>query len=125
MPAAPGTPETDDQIRAWEQYRLAAQAALRHPPNEAKPEIDDLASRLRHLAKVERILVLSVRQNNKPRLRITKMQEEVLQALGWKYLQRDRGTFQPDTFCLNFATTLRQGLCVSSHAVFCFPSARP
>ena len=52
-------------------------------------------------------------------------QEEVLQALGWKYLQRDRGTFQPDTFCLHFATTLRQGLCVSSHAVFCFPSARP
>jgi hypothetical protein len=61
-PAAPGAPETGDQIRAWEEYMLAAQAALRQPPNE--PQIDDLESRLGHLAEVERILVLSVRQSN-------------------------------------------------------------
>lgn len=77
----PGTPETDDQIRAWQEYMLAAQAALRQPPNEAKPQIDDLESRLLHLAKVERISVLSVRQSNDARLRIAKMREELLQAL--------------------------------------------
>ncbi|PYT92566.1 MAG: hypothetical protein DMG36_14290 [Acidobacteria bacterium] len=84
LPAAPGTTETDDQIRAWEEYMLAAQAALRHPPNEAKPQIDDLESRLRNLAEVERILVLSVRQSNDARLRIAKMHEELLQALASK-----------------------------------------
>jgi hypothetical protein len=84
LPAAPGTPETDDQIRAWEEYMLAAQAALRHPPNEAKPQIDDLESRLRNLAEVERILVPSVRQSNDARLRIAKMHEELLQALASK-----------------------------------------
>ena len=75
------TPKTADQIRAYEEYMVAAQAALRHPPNEAKPQIDDLESRLRHLAEVERISVLSVRQSNDARLRITKMHEELLQAL--------------------------------------------
>ena len=80
----PGTPETDDQIRAWEEYMLAAQAALRQPPNEAKPQIDDLESRLLHLAKVERISALSVRQINDARLRIAKMREELLQSLASK-----------------------------------------
>lgn len=80
----PGTPETDDQIRAWKEYMLAAQAALRQPPNEAKPQIDDLESRLLHLAKVEQISVLSVRQINDARLRIAKMHEELLQALASK-----------------------------------------
>ena len=78
------TPKTDDQIRAYEEYMLAAQAALRHPPNEAKPQIDDLESKLRHLAQVERISVLSVRQSNEARLRIAKMHEELLQALASK-----------------------------------------
>ena len=82
--AAPGTPETDDQIRAWEEYMLAAQAALRHPPNEAKPQVDDLESRLRHLAEVERIVVLSVRQSNDARLQLATMREELLQALASK-----------------------------------------
>lgn len=82
--SAAGTPETDDQIRAWEEYMLAAQAALRLPPNEAKPQINDLESRLLHLAKVERISVLSVRQSNDARLRIATMREELLQALASK-----------------------------------------
>lgn len=82
--STPGTPETDDQIRAWKEYMLAAQAALHHPPNEAKPQIDDLESKLRQLAEVERISVLSVRQSNDARLRIATMREELLQALASK-----------------------------------------
>ena len=82
--SAPGAPETDNQFRAWQEYMLAAQAALRHPPNEAKPQIDDLESRLIHLAKVERISVLSVRQINDARLRLATMREELLQALASK-----------------------------------------
>ena len=77
----PGTPVTDDQIHAWEEYMLAAQAAFRQPPNDAKPQIDDLESRLLRLAKVERISVQSVREINDARLRLATMREELLQAL--------------------------------------------
>src|SRR5712692_11790936 len=38
-------PESDDKIRAYEEYMLAAQAALREPPAEAKSRIADLESR--------------------------------------------------------------------------------
>lgn len=53
---ARGNSQTADQIRSWEEYMLATQAALRLPPNEPTPYVDDLESRLRHLAQVERNL---------------------------------------------------------------------
>lgn len=75
---------TDDQIRAYEEYMLDAQTVLRQPPAEGKLQIDDLESRVRHLAEVEGISLLRVRQINDARLRITKMHEEVPQALASK-----------------------------------------
>lgn len=74
-------PESDDKIRAYEEYMLAAQAALRQPPTEAKPQVDDLESIVRHLGEVEQMLIPSVRQTNDARLRIATMRDELLQAL--------------------------------------------
>lgn len=77
-------PESDDRIRAYREYMLAAQAALRQPPTEAKPQIDDLESRVRHLGEVEQNLIPSVRQTNNARLRVATMRDELLQALSSK-----------------------------------------
>src|SRR5882724_7741081 len=41
-----GKPESDDKIRAYQEYMVAAQAALRDPPAEAKARVDDLESNL-------------------------------------------------------------------------------
>jgi len=41
------------EIRAYEEYMLAAQAALRQPPTEAKPQVDSLETRIRQLGEPE------------------------------------------------------------------------
>lgn len=74
-------PEADEKIRAYEQFMLAAQAALRQPPAEAKPQVDDLESRILQLGEVERNLIPSVRQSNDARLQLATMHEELLRAL--------------------------------------------
>jgi hypothetical protein len=74
-------PEADDKIRAYEQFMLAAQAALREPPEKANPQLDDLQSRIRHLGHAEQNLIPSVRLVNDARLRIATMRDELLQAL--------------------------------------------
>ena len=69
------------EIRAYEEYMLAAQAALRQPPMEAKPQVDNLETRIAQLGKPERNRWLSVRQSNDMRLRLATMHEELAQAL--------------------------------------------
>jgi hypothetical protein len=74
-------PESDGKIRAYEEYMLEAQAALRQPPTEAKPQVDDLETRIRQLGQAEQTLIPSLRLTNNARLRIATMREELLQAL--------------------------------------------
>jgi hypothetical protein len=77
-------PESDDKIRAYEEYTLAAQAALREPPAEAKSRITDLEPKLHRLGKVEQNLVPNVRMINEARIRLATARQELMQALSTK-----------------------------------------
>jgi len=79
-----GKPESDDKIRAYEEYMLAAQAALREQPAEAKSRIADLESKLRQLDKVEQSLIPSLRGTNESRIRLATAHRELMQALSTK-----------------------------------------
>src|SRR5437773_621669 len=76
-----GKPESDDKIHAYEEYMLAAQAALREPPAEAKSRIADLESKLRRLGKVEQNLIPGLRVTNEARIRLATAHQELMQAL--------------------------------------------
>lgn len=77
-------PESDGKIRAYEEYMLAVQAALREPPAEAKSRIADLESNRGRLGKVEQNLVPSLRATNEARIRLTTAHQELMQALSTK-----------------------------------------
>lgn len=79
-----GKPESDDKIRAYEEYMMAAQAALREPPAEAESQIADFESKLRRLGKVEQLLIPGLRVINEARIRLTTAHQEVMQALSTK-----------------------------------------
>jgi hypothetical protein len=79
-----GKPERDDKIRAYEEYMLAAQAALREPPAEAKSRIADLESKLRRLGEVEQNLIPSLRGTNEARILLATAHQELMQALSTK-----------------------------------------
>jgi hypothetical protein len=79
-----GKPESDDEIRAYEEYMLAAQAALREPPAEAKSRIADLDSKLGRLGKVEQNLTPSLRGTNEARISLATAHQELMQALSTK-----------------------------------------
>ncbi len=79
-----GKPESDDKIHAYEEYMLAAQAALREPPAEAKSRIADLESNLRRLGKVELNLIPSLRGTNEARILLATAHQELMQALSTK-----------------------------------------
>ena len=79
-----GKPESDDKIRAYEEYMVAAQAALREPPAEAKSRIADLESNLRRLGKVEQNLIPSLRGTNEARILLATAHQELMQALSTK-----------------------------------------
>jgi len=81
---AAGKPESDDKIRAYEECMLAAQAALREPPNEVKSRIDDLESKSLRLNKVARKWIPSIRQSNEARIRLATAHQELMQALSTK-----------------------------------------
>ena len=79
-----GKPESDDKIRAYEEYMLAAQAALREPPSETKALVDDFESQLRRLGEAEQILIPSIRVTNEARIRLATAHQELMQALSTK-----------------------------------------
>lgn len=74
-------PESDDKIRAYAEYMLAAQAALREPPAEAMSRIADLESKLRGLDQVEQNLIPNIRVTNEARIRLATAHRELMQAL--------------------------------------------
>jgi hypothetical protein len=79
-----GKPESDDKIRAYEEYMLAAQAVLREPPAEAEARLDDFESKLRRLGRVEQNLIPSIRMTNEARIRLAAAHQELMQALSTK-----------------------------------------
>lgn len=79
-----GLPPTTEEIRAYEQYMLSAQAALREPPGEASARADDLESKMRRLTEPEQLLATGFGQSNDARVRVATQREELMQALASK-----------------------------------------
>lgn len=79
-----GKPESDDKIRAYEEYMLAVQAALREPPSDTSSRIADLESKLRRLGKVEQNLIPSLHATNEARIRLATAHQELMLALSTK-----------------------------------------
>jgi hypothetical protein len=79
-----GKPKSDDKIRTYEEYMLAAQSALRESPAEAKSRIAELESKLRRLGEAEQNLIPSLRGTNEARIRLATAHQELMQALSTK-----------------------------------------
>jgi len=82
--APKGLPPTTEEIRAYEEYMLAAQAALREPTAESKARADDLESKKRRLGEPEQLLAPAFRLANEPRVRVAAQREELMRALASK-----------------------------------------
>lgn len=79
-----GLPPTADDIRAYEEYMLAAQSALREPPANAKARAADLESKRSHLREPGQLQATHFRQSNEIRVRLATQREELMQALASK-----------------------------------------
>jgi hypothetical protein len=79
-----GLPPTTVEIRAYEEYMLAAQAALREPPGKARARVDNLESKMRRLGEPEQLQATSFRQSNDARVQVATQREELMQALASK-----------------------------------------
>jgi hypothetical protein len=82
--APKGLPPTTEEIRAYEEYMLAAQAALRKPIAEARARADDLESTKRRLGEPEQLLAPAFRLTNDARVRVATQREELMRALASK-----------------------------------------
>src|SRR5208283_87749 len=76
-----GFPPTTEEICAYGGYMLAAQAALRKPPGEARARADVLESKMRRLGEPEQLLAINFSQSNNARVQVAAQHEELVQAL--------------------------------------------
>jgi len=83
-PPKRGLPPTAEEIRAYEEYMLAAQSALREPPGKARARADDLESKRRRLGEPEQFQATHFSQSNGTRVQIATQHEELMQALASK-----------------------------------------
>jgi len=76
-----GLPPTTGDIRAYEEYMLAAQAALREPISKARARADDLESKMHRLGEPEQLQATDFSQSNDARVRVATQREELMRAL--------------------------------------------
>ena len=82
--APKGLPPTTEEIRAYEDYMLAVQAALREPTAEATARAADLESKTRRLGEPEQLLAPAFRLANNARAQVAKQRDELMRALASK-----------------------------------------
>ena len=81
VPAPEGLPPTQQDIDGYGEYMLAAQGALREPPDNATALLNELESRERRLREVVRLLIPSPSGCNRARIKVHSDRDELLQAL--------------------------------------------
>jgi hypothetical protein len=79
-----GLPPTTEEIQAYEEYMLAAQAALREPVSKARARAHDLESKMHRLGEPEQLQAAGFSQSNDARVRVATQREELIQALASK-----------------------------------------
>lgn len=79
-----GIPPSTQEIRAYREYMLAVQAALREPPAKAKTLLDDLETKRRSLGEVEQNLIPNPQKPNAARTELMTARAKLVQALAAK-----------------------------------------
>jgi len=84
MPAPKGVPPSEQDVRKYSEFMLAAQGALREPPEKATPLLEDLESRQRKLSQVLQLQIVGPVKCNERRGKVAEAREHLLQALSAK-----------------------------------------
>jgi hypothetical protein len=83
-PMPKGVPPSEQDIEKYSEFMLAAQGALREPPEKAKPLLEDLESRERKLSQVLQLRIVGPVKCNEARGKVAEAREHLLQALSAK-----------------------------------------
>lgn len=79
-----GVPPSEQDVEKYSEFMLAAQGALREPPEKAKPLLEDLESRERKLSQVLQLHIVGPVKCNETRGKVAEAREHLLQALSAK-----------------------------------------
>ena len=84
MQVPKGVPPSEQDVEKYSEFMLAAQGALREPPEKAKPLVEDLESRESKLGEVLQLRIGDPVMCNESRGKLAEAREHVLQALSAK-----------------------------------------
>ena len=84
MPVPKGVPPSEQDVEKYSEFMLAAQVALREPPDKAKPLLEDLESRERKLSQVLQLRIVDPVKCNEARGKVAEAREHLLQVLSAK-----------------------------------------
>jgi hypothetical protein len=81
MAVPKGVPPSEQDVEKYSEFMLAAQGALREPPEKAKPMLEDMESSERKLSQAVRLMLVSPVKCNETRAKVAAAREQLLQAL--------------------------------------------
>jgi len=81
MPVPKGVPPTQEDLAKYSEFMLAAQGALREPPEKAKAVLEDMESRERKLSMVVQLMIAGPAKCNATRAKLVTAREGLMQAL--------------------------------------------
>jgi hypothetical protein len=81
MPVPKGVPPTLEDVAKYSEFMLAAQGALREPPEKAKAVLEDMESRERKLSMVVQLMIVGPVKCNATRAKVAAARERLIQAL--------------------------------------------
>jgi hypothetical protein len=84
IPVPKGVPPSEQDVEKYSEFMLAAQVALREPPEKAKPLLEDLESRERKLSQVLQLRIVDPVKCNEARGKVAEAREHLLQVLSAK-----------------------------------------
>jgi len=84
MPVPKGVPPSGQDVEKYSEFMLAAQGALREPPEKAKPLLEDLESREGKLSQVLQLHIVGPVKCNETRGKVAEARQHLLQVLSAK-----------------------------------------
>jgi hypothetical protein len=81
MPVPKGVPPTPEDVAKYSEFMLAAQGALREPPEKANAVLEDMESRERKLSMVVQLMIANPVKCNVTRAKVVAAREGLMQAL--------------------------------------------
>jgi hypothetical protein len=84
VPVPKGVPPSEQDMEKYSKFMLAAQAALREPPEKARPLLEDLESTERQLSQALQLKIVGPEKCNETRGKVAEAREHLLQVLSAK-----------------------------------------